>query len=89
MRQAHPQREIESCASGGGRMDAGVLAHTHRFWTSDSTDALSWVGTQRGALQFFPPERLGAHIGPEERHQLAAWIALYKRLRGHMHHGTM
>ncbi len=68
MRAAHPHVEIESCASGGGRMDAGVLAHTHRFWTSDNTDALSRVGIQRGALQFFPPEVLGAHIGPVPYH---------------------
>lgn len=68
VRAAHPEVEIESCASGGGRMDAGVLAHTHRFWTSDNTDALSRVGIQRGALQFFPPEVLGAHIGPAPYH---------------------
>jgi alpha-galactosidase len=68
VRAAHPTVEIESCASGGGRMDAGVLAHTHRFWTSDNTDALSRVGIQRGALQFFPPEVLGAHIGPVPYH---------------------
>lgn len=68
VRIAHPNVEIESCASGGGRMDAGVLAHTHRFWTSDNTDALSRVGIQRGALQFFPPEILGAHIGPVPYH---------------------
>jgi alpha-galactosidase len=68
VRAAHPNVEIESCASGGGRMDAGVLAYTHRFWTSDNTDALSRVGIQRGALQFFPPEILGAHIGPVPYH---------------------
>ena len=68
VRAAHPDVEIESCASGGGRMDAGVLAYTHRFWTSDNTDALSRVGIQRGALQFFPPELLGAHIGPVPYH---------------------
>ena len=68
LRAAHPDVEIESCASGGGRMDAAMLAHTHRFWTSDNTDALSRVGIQRGALQFFPPELLGAHIGPVPFH---------------------
>jgi len=68
VRAAHPGVEIESCASGGGRMDAGVLAYTHRFWTSDNTDALSRVSIQRGALQFFPPELLGAHIGPAPYH---------------------
>ena len=68
IRKAHPHVEIESCASGGGRMDAGVMAYTHRFWTSDNTDALSRLDIQRGALQFFPPEVLGAHIGPVPYH---------------------
>lgn len=68
VRAAHPQLEIESCASGGARLDLGVLAHTHRVWTSDCNDALSRVTIQRGALQFLPPEILGAHIGPAPAH---------------------
>ena len=68
LRTAHPQVEIESCASGGGRIDFGVLAHTHRVWTSDCNDALSRISIQRGALQFIPPEIMGAHIGPAPAH---------------------
>jgi alpha-galactosidase len=68
VRAAHPALEIESCASGGARLDLGVLAHTHRVWTSDCNDALSRVAIQRGALQFLPPEILGAHIGPAPAH---------------------
>ena len=36
----HPELEIESCASGGARVDLGVLARTDRIWTSDCNDAL-------------------------------------------------
>lgn len=68
LRDAHPQLEIESCSSGGARIDLGVLRHTHRVWTSDCNDARSRVGIQRGALQFFPPEVLGAHVGPAPAH---------------------
>lgn len=68
VRKTHPAVEIESCASGGARMDYGILAYTQRFWTSDCNDALSRVSIQRGALQFFPPEVLGAHIGPAPAH---------------------
>ncbi len=68
VRAAHPAVEVETCASGGARIDFGVLAHTHRVWTSDCNDALSRVAIQRGALQFFPPEILGAHIGPAPAH---------------------
>ena len=65
---AHPTVEIESCASGGGRMDLGVLRHTQRFWTSDNNDALSRVAIQSGAARLFPLEVLGSHVGPAPAH---------------------
>lgn len=63
VRAAHPHVEIESCAGGGGRVDAGIAAYTHRFWASDNMDAASRVAIQRGFLSFLPPEMMGAHIG--------------------------
>lgn len=69
IRQAHPNVEIESCASGGGRIDYGVLARTHRVWTSDCTDALERLEIQRGASVFIPPEILGSHISASPNHQ--------------------
>ena len=33
----HPGLEIESCASGGARVDLGILEHTDRIWTSDTS----------------------------------------------------
>ena len=68
LRAAHPAVEIESCSGGGGRIDFGVLRHTHRVWTSDCIDALSRVDIQRGFLQFFPPEIMGAHVGTVPAH---------------------
>ena len=122
LRADHPDLEIESCASGGGRADLGVLARTHRIWTSDNTDALDRLRIQRGALRLLPPELLGAHVSASPNHQtgrhhtlafraaaalfchfgveldplelteaerteLAAWIALHKRLRPLLHAG--
>ncbi|WP_311273023.1 MULTISPECIES: alpha-galactosidase [unclassified Rhizobium] len=69
VRKAHPNVEIESCASGGGRIDFGVLARTHRVWTSDCTDALERLEIQRGASLFVPPEILGSHISASPNHQ--------------------
>jgi alpha-galactosidase len=69
VRAAHPNVEIESCASGGGRADYGVLEHTQRIWTSDCTDALERLEIQRGARVFFPPEILGSHISASPNHQ--------------------
>lgn len=68
VRQQFPNVEIEACAGGGGRIDAGILMHTHRFWTSDCIDAVSRLSIQRGFLQFFPPELMGSHIGTSPAH---------------------
>lgn len=67
-RKAFPDVEIEACAGGGGRIDAGIVAHTHRFWTSDNIDAVSRVSIQRGYLQFMPPELMGSHVGASPAH---------------------
>ena len=64
----HPRVEIESCASGGGRIDHEILRRTQRVWTSDCNDALERQSIQRGASMFIPPELMGAHIGPTRSH---------------------
>jgi alpha-galactosidase len=68
LRAAFPEVEIEACAGGGGRIDAGIIARTHRFWTSDCIDAVSRVTMQRGFLQFMPPEIMGSHVGASPAH---------------------
>jgi alpha-galactosidase len=68
IRTAFPTVEIESCSSGGGRIDYGILKHTHRFWLSDCNDALERQRMQQWASLFFPAEVLGSHIGPSTSH---------------------
>jgi alpha-galactosidase len=68
LRHAFPAVEIEACAGGGGRIDAGMARRTHRFWASDNNDAVSRVAIQSGFLQFMPPELMGAHIGAARAH---------------------
>lgn len=68
LRAAHPDVEIEACAGGGGRIDAGIIERTHRFWTSDCLDALVRLTIHRGFLQFMPPEIMGAHVGASPSH---------------------
>ncbi len=68
LRAAHPLVEIEGCAGGGGRSDAGLAPYVHRFWTSDNIDAVSRVPIQRGFLSFLPPELMGAHVGASPAH---------------------
>lgn len=68
IKAAHPSVEIESCASGGGRADYGILEHTDRIWTSDSNDAIERLRIQRGFSYFFPAELMGSHVGPRDCH---------------------
>ena len=68
LRAKHPHVEIESCSSGGARIDFEILRRTQRVWTSDNNDALERQTIQRGASMLIPPELMGAHIGPERSH---------------------
>ena len=79
IREAHPEVEIESCSSGGGRADFGILAHTDRIWTSDSNDALDRLSIQKGFSFFFPPEIMGAHVGPRDCHITGRSISMAAR----------
>ncbi|MFI6102441.1 alpha-galactosidase [Lentzea sp. NPDC051213] len=68
LRLRHPHVEIESCSSGGARIDLGVLSRTDRVWTSDCNDALERQLIQRWTGVFLPPELMGAHVGPTKSH---------------------
>lgn len=68
LKRRTPGLEIESCASGGGRIDLGMAMHADRFWTSDSNDALERQEIQRWTSLVIPPEMLGTHIGPTISH---------------------
>lgn len=88
LRAAFPAVEIESCASGGGRADYGVLARTDRVWTSDTNDALDRLSIQRGFSHFFPAELMGAHVGPTHCHITGRHLSMALRVAtavfGHM-----
>ncbi len=68
LREAHPSLEIESCASGGARVDLGVLTRTDRIWASDTLDPLLRSRIQRWTTLLVPPEIMGAHVGGPVAH---------------------
>ncbi|MFN2561272.1 MAG: alpha-galactosidase [Jatrophihabitans sp.] len=76
LRLRHPHVVFESCASGGGRIDLGVIERVQRVWTSDMTDALSRQQIQRWTAQFVAPEYLGAHISSPVSHQTGRTLPL-------------
>ena len=79
LKKLHPGLEIESCASGGARIDLGVIDYVDRFWTSDNNDALERQTIQRWTSQVIPPELLGTHIGPTRGHQTGRTLELSMR----------
>lgn len=54
LREAHPAVELEGCASGGGRIDLGILSRVEQVWTSDNTDAWDRLAIQEGFSQAYP-----------------------------------
>ena len=76
LKKRHPHLEIESCASGGARIDLGVLDYVDRFWTSDNNDALERQTIQRWTSLVIPPELLGTHVGPTRGHQTGRTLDL-------------
>ena len=88
LRSDFPAVEIESCSSGGGRIDFGVLERTHRVWLSDSNDALERQRIQHDAALFLPASVTGSHVGPRHCHtsgrtldiRLRAWTAAQRHM---------
>jgi alpha-galactosidase len=80
LRERHPGVEIESCSSGGARVDLGVLERTDRVWGSDANDALERQGIQRWTSLLLPPELVGSHVGPPHAHTTGRWAGLSFRV---------
>ncbi|NNU28876.1 alpha-galactosidase [Isoptericola sediminis] len=68
LRARFPGLEIESCSSGGGRVDLDVLDRADRVWASDTNDALERQAVQRWTGLLVPPELVGSHVGADRAH---------------------
>ncbi|AUQ75232.1 alpha-galactosidase [Phaeobacter piscinae] len=88
LRTGFPSVEFESCSSGGGRIDFGILSRTHRVWLSDSNDPLERLRIQHEAALFLPMVVTGSHVGPRQCHtsgritdiRLRAWVAAQRHM---------
>ncbi len=80
LRARHPHLEIESCASGGARIDLGILASTQRVWASDTNDPVERQAVQRWTGVLVPPELVGSHVGPGHAHTTHREASLPMRL---------
>ena len=68
LKAAHPGLEIESCSSGGARVDLEVLERTDRVWVSDCIDPLDRHQMNRWTSQLVPLELMGSHIASGRSH---------------------
>ena len=82
LRRRHPALEIESCSSGGSRVDLGVLERTDRVWASDNIDPMDRTRIVMGLATLLPLELIGAHVASERskttgrRHDLALRLTI-------------
>ena len=65
-----PQILFESCASGGGRFDPGMLYYAPQCWTSDDSDAVERIKIQYGTSYCYPVSSMGTHVSVVPNHQI-------------------
>ncbi|OZG58883.1 alpha-galactosidase [Bifidobacterium myosotis] len=68
LKTGHPGLEIESCSSGGGRVDLGILEYADRIWASDCVDPVERADIQRYTSLLVPPAMMGEHVGASPAH---------------------
>ena len=65
----YPRLLFESCSSGGGRFDLGMLYYAPQAWTSDDSDAIERLKIQYGTSLLYPLSSMGAHVSIVPNHQ--------------------
>ncbi len=62
LQKRHPKVTWQSCASGGGRADLGILRLADQVWVSDNTEATSRLNIQEGYSQYLPAITMEAWV---------------------------
>ena len=62
IRAKYPKLTMQSCATGGGRANYGLMPYFDEFWVSDNSDALQRIHIQWGTSYFYPANAMAAHI---------------------------
>lgn len=75
----YPDILLETCSSGGGRFDAGMLYYSPQIWCSDNTDALDRIKIQYGTSFFYPVSSMGSHVSVCPNHQTGRTISFHTR----------
>lgn len=62
LKKKHKDVLFEACASGGGRIDYGILGIFDDFWTSDNTDAYDRLFIQHTYSHIYPIKAMRAWV---------------------------
>lgn len=76
IRAKYPDLVIQCCASGGGRVNYGLMPYFDEFWVSDNTDAQQRLFIQWGTSMFFPSCAMAQHVSASPNHQTGRVIPL-------------
>ncbi len=68
IRKEFPDLWIETCSSGGGRIDLEIFKRTDVAWASDNIDPADRVLIQYAYLNAFPANTMVSWTGHQERH---------------------
>lgn len=74
-----PDVLFESCSSGGGRFDPGILYYAPQGWTSDDSDAAERLAIQYGTSFCYPLSAIGAHVSEVPNQQVYRTTPLHTR----------
>lgn len=69
IRAKYPELVIQCCASGGGRINYGLMPYFEEFWVSDNTDAQQRLFMQWSTSMFFPVCSMAQHVSASPNHQ--------------------
>lgn len=62
LKERHPHVIWQSCASGGGRADLGILRLADQVWVSDNTEPIARLSIQEGYSQMLPANTMEAWV---------------------------
>lgn len=79
IRAKYPDVVMQSCASGGGRVNWGILPYFDEWWVSDNTDALQRIYMQWGTSHFFPAIGMASHVSASPNGQTGRLLPLKYR----------
>lgn len=69
LRTEFPRVWFENCASGGGRIDLGIMQLTDCNWISDNADPIDRIFIHHSYLNAFPANSMISWVTQEDRHR--------------------